>query len=100
MEDELQVGRYRLDCYVRELHLGYEADGRRYHRGAVKLRRDAERDAWIRENAGIAVLRVPERLLKPSADAEPTDLLVTWTLGLADSAEERRRVADEVLGGV
>ena len=100
VEDEIRVGRFSLDCYVRETHLGYEADGRRYHQGVAKRAKDAARDAWIEKHAGIPVLRVPERLLKPVNDADLTDLLVTWTLRHAGTAEERRCVAEDNLGGV
>lgn len=56
VEDEVQAGPYRLDCYVRELHLGFEADGP--HHGGLTRNRDAARDGWIWENLGIPVLRV------------------------------------------
>ena len=58
VENEFKVGRYRLDIYVRELHLGFECDGKRYHAGVAKSKRDKARDEWILEHAGIHIMRI------------------------------------------
>ena len=62
VEVEVEVGPYSLDCYVREVHLGFEADGP-LHRGGRQRRHDAGRDAWILEHAGIPIMRVFDRAL-------------------------------------
>lgn len=61
--DEWEVGRYSIDCYVPELGLGFEADGKLWHRTKAQQRRDRERDTWILDNAGIHILRVSEAIL-------------------------------------
>lgn len=56
--EELQVGKYSIDCYVDEVHCGFECDGKRFHAGVAKGKKDKARDAWIFENAGIPLLRI------------------------------------------
>lgn len=58
VEDEVRVGKYSLDCYVREVHCGFECDGKRYHAGIAKGKRDRSRDEWIFNNAGIPIMRI------------------------------------------
>lgn len=58
VEDEVQVGRYSLDCFVREVWCGFECDGKRYHAGIAKGKKDRERDRWVYEQAGIPILRI------------------------------------------
>jgi very-short-patch-repair endonuclease len=48
---------YKIDCYVDELHLGFEADGIGYH----WKRRDAKRDAFILENYRVKILRITDK---------------------------------------
>jgi very-short-patch-repair endonuclease len=60
VEDEHAVGRYSIDCYVREAHLGFEFDGPKHGWRSAK-KRDSERDLWIRENGGIPIMRVTDR---------------------------------------
>lgn len=62
VEDEVHVGKYVLDCFVRELHLGFEFDGPT-HRGIAAERRDRKRDVWLDKEAGIPLLHVVENEL-------------------------------------
>lgn len=64
VEDEVRVGKYSLDCYVRELHMGFEADGKRVHAGVHKQAKDKARDEWIWENAGIPIMRIQHDALQ------------------------------------
>lgn len=54
--DEYTVLDYSIDCYVSEVNLGFEADGKLYHWKT----RDTIRDAKILEASGIKILRLPE----------------------------------------
>ena len=47
-----------MDCYVRELHMGFECDGKRYHAGVAKGKKDRSRDDWIWDNAQIPIVRI------------------------------------------
>lgn len=92
VEDELKVGPYFIDCYVRELHLGFEADGQAYHKGK-DAQRDAERDAWILANAGIPIKRVPDYDLKREHDPETVRMLEEFMDEHGFDVEERRAIA-------
>lgn len=59
VEDEVQVGRYTLDCYLGEVHAAVEYDGP-LHRHPKQRAHDRARDVWLYEQAGIPVLRVRE----------------------------------------
>ncbi len=89
VEEEVPVGAYRLDCYVRELHMAFEADGP-MHRGFSAQRRDRKRDAWIREVAGIPVIRVDGKLLAPDRGDMLWFLIHDNIEVYAASAEQRR----------
>ena len=47
---------YKIDCYVSEINLGFEADGKRYH----WKNRDAKRDQFILDNYRIKILRITD----------------------------------------
>ncbi len=87
VEDSVQVDAYELDCYVRELHLGFEADGPT-HSGHRQVK-DAQRDARILEAFGIEILRVPGRLLGGSEQGL-TEMLDSFINKHADTAAARR----------
>lgn len=99
VEDETAVGKYSLDCYVRELHCGFEADGHNYHRGKRQRSRDAARDSWILANAGIPILRVPDTMLSSAHNPALIEDINQFINKYADSAELRRAVSDAI-GGV
>lgn len=86
VENEVAVGRYHVDCYVRELHLAFEADGPHHRRMASDKRRDAERDMWLETEAALPVMR-------PAIPFEAGTLL-QWIDGWRHSAEDRRRIAE------
>lgn len=100
VQDELSVGKYSVDCYVHELHLGFEADGGT-HRGRSSSRKDAARDLWILENAGIPLLRVTDVELGTEASREAAYAKVLAFIDEhAETVEARRQVAIDTLGGV
>lgn len=60
VEREVKFGPYRVDAYLPEYRLAFEADGDYWHRD----RDDATRDAWIIEHTQVeAVVRLEEGLL-------------------------------------
>lgn len=85
--DEVEVGDYILDCYVREVHLGFEYDGPLHDRPKQK-KHDKNRDEWLNNEAGIPVFRVNEVQLKDKEQLQLdiVDFIEThmWTI------EERR----------
>ncbi len=89
VEDSVQVGLWELDCYVRELHLGFEADGPT-HSGHRQVK-DAVRDTRIREQFGIEILRIPGRLLGGSEQGL-TEMIDSFINKHADTAAARRVV--------
>ena len=89
VEDSVRAGPWELDCFVRELHLGFEADGPT-HSGHRQVK-DARRDAQVREQFGIEVLRVPGALLT-EASAALSELIETFIYKHADTAAARRVV--------
>ena len=95
VEDELSVPPFSLDCYLREIHLGFEADGELYHSGQSKRRRDAERDRVIFDHFGIKVLRVRERELAVPAEAE--DIIQGFINEHAETTETRRLIGRGLL---
>lgn len=99
VEDEVQVGTYSLDCYVREWHLGFEADGP-VHGRAFQRRRDAKRDAWLLGTAGIPLLRVSYERLGQTPDETLGDDIRDFIDRHAASVHERRRLAEATLGGL
>jgi len=50
---------YYIDCYLRELHLGFEADGDIWH---SKIK-DRKRDTYLLEEYDLPILRFSEKLL-------------------------------------
>ena len=90
VEDEVAVGTYSLDCYVRELHVGFEADGP-LHLGRAQRRHDEDRDTWIHVHAGIPVMRVSGPSLR---DQDATrERIIDFLEDFRFTAEERRGVA-------
>jgi len=59
--DEALFGRYSLDCYVPEIHIGFEADGKHWH----SKKHDSERDAWLFEQFNLPVCRLKDSVLIP-----------------------------------
>lgn len=68
VEEERQFGPYLVDCYVSELHAGFEADGEMFHRTKGQRARDAERDHWLLTEAGVPIFRVRAASLDPFGD--------------------------------
>lgn len=88
--DEQQVGRFSLDCYVPEVHCGFECDGKRFHAGVKKSRRDRDRDEWIFDNAGIPILRIQADALQWKLWATLEPQIIDFIDRFADTIEERR----------
>jgi hypothetical protein len=90
--DEVEIPRsegrtYRLDCYISELHMGFECDGRRAHAGIRKQIRDRDRDCWIFENAGIPVMRIPADALRRE---DLTEQIMDFIKKFSSDIDERR----------
>lgn len=58
---EKRFGRYRVDAYLPERHLAFEADGKYWH--SQQREHDARRDAELLERFGLPVVRLTEQEL-------------------------------------
>ena len=85
--DEFKVGRYTLDMYIKEVHLGFEFDGP-LHEMPKQQRHDKLRDYWLLHEAGIPIFRVDATLLKNKNQLkiDLLDFIETHSL----TSEERR----------
>ena len=72
---------YRIDCYVKEFHLGLEFDGLQH---GFSKKRDAKRDLFLMENFKLPILRVTDK--KGYIVKDITDFIDQW----APSAKERK----------
>jgi len=75
VRDNFECDSYRLDCYVPEINMAMEADGKFFH-GFKK--RDRERDSYIYDKFGIKILRITEDLLNGKHDNEVKDLILRF----------------------
>lgn len=75
VEDEVQVGIYTLDMYVRELHVAIEYDGHLYHSTPKQKLHDETRDVWLKDTVGIPVLRIREMKTKKDQEQELLKIL-------------------------
>lgn len=57
---ESPFGPYFIDCYIKELHLGFEADGKPFH----SKMKDRKRDSDLLDNYGLRILHISEDYLK------------------------------------
>ena len=89
VEDEVQAGPYSLDCYVREVHVGFEADGRDFHQG----KRDAARDDEILRDLSLPVVRFSEAELRTGTDDALVTKVIEACAPWADTASTRLREA-------
>ena len=55
-----EFDRFKIDCYVPEINLGFEANGKLFH-GFKK--KDDKRDKYLFIMHGIRILRIPEKML-------------------------------------
>lgn len=97
VRSQVPVGRYRLDVFVEEVWLAFEADGVRAHAGAVRKAKDEERDRWVYENAGIPVLRISELLLRRHCWEETKADLKAFVEVWGPSAPKRRENGEWIL---
>lgn len=93
--EEEPMGKYRLDIYVPELHMAFEADGP-YH----SEKHDTERDATLAEEYGLVTLRYSQATLQrfrtPDELMDNIRLRVFETCG--DVAERRMRYMERLNG--
>lgn len=88
-EDEVGVGPYRVDIYIRELHVAVECDGPT-HGGRRAHEYDALRDAWLANQAGLPVLRVTTDELRTAVRrAVVLAKLLLWAAAWGPSARAR-----------
>ena len=90
-EWQVKVGKYILDLYVREFHLGFEADGPQ-HLAAWHRRRDEERDHWLENTMGIPVFRASENDLENNPDLVE-EYIESFIELYADSVYHRKSLA-------
>ena len=64
---------YAVDCKIEELEIAAEADGKFFH---TFKKRDAKRDAIIKEKTGISIIRIPEKLLDRKHDLEVKEIIL------------------------
>ncbi len=97
VEDERQFGPYLIDCYVSELHAGFEADGELFHRTKGQRARDAERDHWLLTEAGVPVFRASAASLDPSGDGVQrlTEDVIKFCDNWFDNVASRREHGQE-----
>lgn len=57
VEDEHSAPPYSIDCYLPEVNVGVEYDGKPFHSGGVKQAKDSLRDRTILEEYGIPIIR-------------------------------------------
>lgn len=86
VEPEKEFPPYRVDCYVPELHVAFEADGPFHAR-----RKDERRDSELLERYGLIVHRVSFKQLdrtwkRVNVRNAIADLALVWS----DSVEERK----------
>ena len=60
VEDEAQFGPYSIDCYISELNMGFEFDGK-HHEKPKQRTHDRERDIYLMSNYGIPIFRVKQK---------------------------------------
>lgn len=91
IENEREFAPYRVDVYVPELHVAFEADGPMHTKP-----RDAKRDAVLDEQYSLIVYRVPHQRFRNSdtRDAVAADIL-TRVDDWSRTAAERKINADE-----
>ena len=82
VEDEVAVGPYHVDCYVRELHLAFEADGPHHSQ-----KRDVARDAMILTRWALPTCRLRSVVLGDPGASEA--LLRAFVDKWRDSVEDR-----------
>lgn len=93
--EELPVGKYFLDCYLKDGHLGFEADGPTHSRMKSAIKKDAARDAWILENAGIPIMRITaDALMKKSMEANVIASIQSFMDEWWNDLDERCELAD------
>lgn len=90
VEDEAAVGKYRLDCFVRDLWIGFECDGKRIHAGVAKQKKDGARDEWVFENAGIPIMRIQSDALAFPMWEELKPLIIEFVEKYGYNVEERK----------
>lgn len=98
VEDEVEVGKYRLDCFVRELWIGFECDGKRIHAGVTKQKKDEARDAWVSENAGIPIMRIQADALQFTQWEKLKPIVLAFVEEHADTVEERKAIGKDLVG--
>lgn len=91
VEDEYPAGPYSIDCYVPEVHAGFEYDGKDFHGSTKQKARDQERDSWIMGELGIPIMRFSDSDLLEGARADMFVAVSAW-LEVYDNIAERRQM--------
>lgn len=96
VEDEVPVGKYRLDCFVRDLWMGFECDGKRIHAGIIKQQKDEARDKWVSENAGIPIMRIQSDSLQFTQWEKLKPIVTAFIEEHGDTIAERRKLGEKL----
>lgn len=91
VEDEYPAGPYSIDCYVEEVHAGFEYDGKDFHSPTKRRRRDEDRDRWILEELGIPIMRVTDEDLLKGNQTTLFELVSGWLEVYGNIAERRKK---------
>ncbi len=60
VHDEVTFGRYRVDAYLPDYHVAFEADGTYWHGNPESQARDAKRDAYLLDEFNLPVVRLTQ----------------------------------------
>ena len=90
VQEELDYPPYRVDVYVPQFHVALEADGP-LHRGRATMRKDVERDDFLRRRYQLPVIRFTEEEIKSDFFRASLDQQL---YAFASDSDERRRQAE------
>lgn len=94
VEDEVEVGPYTIDCFLRDAWVGVEYDGP-HHDKRKQRKHDQDRDVWLDVNAKIIIIRVPHHWLKSAPGRVMAhDILKAGIEEANETANERRAEGD------
>ena len=87
--EEWPIGQFFVDVWCDEGWVGFEYDGAAYHTTDGQQHRDRERETWLRDNAGVELLRVTPEQLRDKEDL--TDRVTTFLEETGATYHERRK---------
>lgn len=95
VENEVPVGIYSIDCFVRELCLAFEFDGPSH---TMRKNKDKKRDEWLL-SLGIPTFRVKVDIVESRySSSKLTQDILEFVKQWEDSVLVRQRLAEGYLG--